>query len=254
MTEDSFYEHFGGHKNYNKETKSFEIEFDENSPKADPIKALEFKRVWKVPITSVTYQNITYRMEGKDHLIIEGKENCAKQISYNYMNILSVFPYVVEETITVEPENPNLRPYQVKIAVPTKKIDQITKLSIRGHIEDLTECINDPHGNHRKPFQEVYFPRPENEDPCPFKFVHLETIDLSGCVGLKDMNWIFFYNRNLKTMILPDHDFNTHDGNWITNHNEDYILDEDAHLRITLVNEEHAIFKYPDAGGCCNIA
>ena len=175
-------------------------------------------------------------------------------ITKSFMKFACNRRYVVEEVVYIQPPNPNAKPIPTRIAVPTKKIDQINELTIKGYIEDLTLCIDDQNSRFTSSFKEIYFPRPQGEDPCPFKFTHLEKVDLSGCICLIKLDWMFIYNGKIRNVILPDYDFTATGNDWISQYNEDLILEEDEPLRIK-INNDHAIYNSPiETGGCCNIA
>lgn len=251
-----FYETFGATKTFNQETKTYSLEFDEKSPNINLINARKLRKVWKNPITSISYQNITYRLEGTDELVIEGKEKCAKQINYAFMNLLSVFPDIEDEFYSVKPNNPYEEPYTFSIRKPKGEIDHIKKLTIKGYIEELTEALGERQNTEQFPFQVIYFERPNDEDPVPYKFTELETIDLSECVGLKKLWWSFIQNNHVKKIIFPNHEFKTFSFsliNWVDQHNDQCVLEEDADKRIKVINREYA--KKDDSDdGCCTIA
>ncbi|KAK8860574.1 hypothetical protein M9Y10_012239 [Tritrichomonas musculus] len=241
VSDNVFLDDYGTRITYNEERKTYSLVFSSRSSNVDPIEALKYKERLKSPITHVKYQHITYRVEGKDHLVIKGGKHCTSQISVKFMNILSIFPRVVTELKAD-------KLYSIQKAV--SKTDRIKKLTIKGNIRDLTFSLDDPKKIDKSPFKSVYFARPDGENPVPYKFAHLETIDLSECVALQKLWLDFIYNANVRTINFPDHDFEVYGNDWIKQHNDE--CDEDDQ-RIEVTNENHAKSS-KESGGACNIA
>ena len=171
---DKFFIAFGARRFYNTRTKSISLKFSSKSPKVDPVRALTFKDEFNRPIKSISYQHILYRMEGNEHLIIEGKPNCASQINANFMDILSVFPTI----------NKELRPSTLFVEEkPSKKIDNIKKITIKGNIKELTFSLDDPKGLYKSPFKNSYLRRPEGEDPVPYKLIYQNALAFKSYIG-----------------------------------------------------------------------
>ena len=87
VSDNVFLDDYGTRITYNEERKTYSLVFSSRSSNVDPIEALKYKERLKSPITHVKYQHITYRVEGKDHLVIKGGKHCTSQISVKFMNI-----------------------------------------------------------------------------------------------------------------------------------------------------------------------
>lgn len=231
VSDNVFLDDYGTRITYNEERRTYSLVFSSRSSNIDPIEALKLKERLKCPITHVKYQHITYRVEGKDHLVIKGGKHCTGQISAKFMNILSIFPRIATELNAGK---------LYSIQKPISKIDRIKKLTIKGNIRDLTFSLDDPAMIDKSPFKSVYFDRPDGEDPVPYKFTHLETVDLSECTALQKLRLDFIYNANIRTVKFPDHDFEVFGNDWIKQHNDECNEDDQ---RIEVINENHAIFS-----------
>ncbi|KAK8883860.1 hypothetical protein M9Y10_042960 [Tritrichomonas musculus] len=197
----------------------------------------------KKPITVTSYQNITYSCPDPENLVIEGEGSCAERINFCVMTSLSCFPVLTtSDVIIYDPvQRRNRTYYQYRAG---GKLDEIKTITIKGNIARLDETTGAERDDVVAPFNQVLYPNVQNHDdpPFPFRFTHLEKIDLQGCTGLKKMRWLFFRNPNLKTLILPEHKITV-------DTNSEAFLKED----VNIINKEYAEIGPLQDGGCCLI-
>lgn len=221
-----------------KKNECIELEFDDSRMPIIPHEHLDLKQKLKYPIVSVTFHNIVYKTEDDgEHLVIEGKENCDDSINLDFINFLSVFPWVYWEKIKIYRPGIDVEPFYHNFRYIKEERDHIKKLTIKGNIKKLTIGSCDD-----RPLQQIMFERPYDEPDMPFKFTYLETIDLSECTGLEKLSWDFLYNENLKTVIFPKHEFKTYGTNWIQSLNISNVNEGEWNIKV--INEDYA--GYPE--------
>lgn len=202
------------------------------------------KNVTTMPIHSSQYKGINYFMYDQENISISGEIECDKRINSIVLFSLSCFPSIgFQEVYVYDPiQRKNVKKTQY---IPNSKIDTIKSITIKGNIKYLDHCINESsfYDESKVPFNRIQLPNVKDEDPIPFRFMNLETIDLQDCYELKYVEFRFFMNPTLKTLILPQHKITASS-----------LPEEYLGRKVEVINKEYVeIGTLNEEEGCCSI-
>ncbi|MDR1627806.1 MAG: hypothetical protein LBR79_03455 [Oscillospiraceae bacterium] len=171
------------------------------------------------PISAVIYDDIEYMVTDKNTISITGMGDGESRINVSMLRLLYVFGDLT--TTSKNAYDPALmRERKYTWYIPRERADEITTIRISGNIKNLdyadsfsdADCCSDVHRRCGYPFcnESLISRDPELgeglELRCiPYRFVNLQTIDLTDCHLLQKMNWKCFRSLPLQTLILPNH-------------------------------------------------